>query len=168
MIFIFNFICIEKSRKNYNEDKKHFGWTDAGVDMAAILGSPSLLSHQLSKLHLSASSSPSSPTPPTPPPSQTQSMQPPPKITPKPPTAPTLGNAQVTPKPKPATTDWIASTLTRRFGLGAGLAWAGFLAAGVVSEQIKSRLEVFQQQSNTKYFCLDFPFSPPCKPCPAM
>lgn len=48
------------------------------------------------------------------------------------------------------TTDWIASSLTRRFGLGAGLAWAGFLAVGVVSEQIKTRLEVSQEQANTR------------------
>ncbi|KAJ8536041.1 hypothetical protein K7X08_034442 [Anisodus acutangulus] len=47
-------------------------------------------------------------------------------------------------------TDWIASYLTRRFGLGAGLAWAGFLAFGVVSEQIKTRLEVSQQETNTR------------------
>ncbi|KAK9278505.1 hypothetical protein L1049_028072 [Liquidambar formosana] len=47
-------------------------------------------------------------------------------------------------------TDWIASTLTRRFGLGAGLAWAAFLAVGVVSEQIKTRLEVSQQEANTR------------------
>jgi hypothetical protein len=39
-------------------------------------------------------------------------------------------------------TDWRATSLTRRFGLGAGLAWVGFLAFGVVSEQIKTRLEV--------------------------
>ncbi|KAK4350047.1 hypothetical protein RND71_029360 [Anisodus tanguticus] len=49
-------------------------------------------------------------------------------------------------------TDWIASYLTRRFGLGAGLAWAGFLAFGVVSEQIKTRLEVSQQETNTRYY----------------
>lgn len=47
-------------------------------------------------------------------------------------------------------TDWIASSLTRRFGLGAGLAWAAFLAVGVVSEQIKTRLEVSQEQANTR------------------
>ncbi|MCO5569356.1 hypothetical protein L7F22_023068 [Adiantum nelumboides] len=39
-------------------------------------------------------------------------------------------------------TDWVASSLTRRFGLGAGLAWVGFLAFGVISEQIKTRREV--------------------------
>ncbi|CAI5459063.1 unnamed protein product [Closterium sp. Yama58-4] len=38
-------------------------------------------------------------------------------------------------------TDWIASAVTRRFGIGAGLAWVGFLAFGVVSEQIKTRRE---------------------------
>ncbi|KAL7099146.1 hypothetical protein ACP275_09G064500 [Erythranthe tilingii] len=47
-------------------------------------------------------------------------------------------------------TDWIASNLTRRFGIGAGLAWVGFLAFGVVSEQIKTRLEVSQQEANTR------------------
>lgn len=60
-------------------------------------------------------------------------------------------------EPKPAgaasraeSTDWIASSLTRRFGLGAGLAWAGFLAFGVISEQVKTRLEVSQQEANTR------------------
>lgn len=48
-------------------------------------------------------------------------------------------------------TDWIASSLTRRFGIGAGLAWVGFLAVGVVSEQIKTRLEVSRQEANTRY-----------------
>ncbi|GJM96358.1 hypothetical protein PR202_ga13184 [Eleusine coracana subsp. coracana] len=47
-------------------------------------------------------------------------------------------------------TDWVASSLTRRFGIGAGLAWAGFLAVGVVSEQLKTRFEVAQRQANTK------------------
>ncbi|GLJ13755.1 hypothetical protein SUGI_0219540 [Cryptomeria japonica] len=47
-------------------------------------------------------------------------------------------------------TDWIASSLTRRFGLGAGLAWFGILAFGVVSEQIKTRLEVSQEQQNIR------------------
>lgn len=32
-------------------------------------------------------------------------------------------------------TDWFASTLTRRFGLAGGLAWLGFLTFGVVLEQ---------------------------------
>uniref|UniRef100_A0A1J3EWN9 peptidylprolyl isomerase n=1 Tax=Noccaea caerulescens TaxID=107243 RepID=A0A1J3EWN9_NOCCA len=48
------------------------------------------------------------------------------------------------------TTDWVASSLTRRFGIGAGLAWAGFLAFGVVSEQIKTRIEVSQEEANTR------------------
>ncbi|WJX66710.1 hypothetical protein P8452_51241 [Trifolium repens] len=46
-------------------------------------------------------------------------------------------------------TDWIATSLSRRVGLGAGLAWVGFLAFGVVSEQIKTRFEVSQQEANT-------------------
>ncbi|KAG2259517.1 hypothetical protein Bca52824_078811 [Brassica carinata] len=48
------------------------------------------------------------------------------------------------------TTDWVASSLTRRFGIGAGLAWAGFLAFGVISEQIKTRFEVSQEEANTR------------------
>ena len=51
-------------------------------------------------------------------------------------------------------TDRVASSLTRRFGIGAGLAWAGFLAVGVVSEQLKTRFEVAQQQANTKSVAL--------------
>lgn len=47
-------------------------------------------------------------------------------------------------------TDWIASSLTRRFGLGAGLAWVGVLAFGVVSEQIKTRTEVFLEEQGTR------------------
>lgn len=47
-------------------------------------------------------------------------------------------------------TDWVATSLTRRFGIGAGLAWVGFLAFGVVSEQLKTRFEVAQQLANTK------------------
>jgi hypothetical protein len=46
--------------------------------------------------------------------------------------------------------DWVASSLTRRFGICIGLAWAGFLAVGVVSEQLQTRFEVAQQQANTK------------------
>ncbi|XP_052147402.1 peptidyl-prolyl cis-trans isomerase FKBP17-2, chloroplastic [Oryza glaberrima] len=49
-------------------------------------------------------------------------------------------------------TDWVATSLTRRFGIGAGLAWVGFLAFGVVSEQLKTRFEVAQQLANTKYY----------------
>lgn len=47
-------------------------------------------------------------------------------------------------------TDWISSNLTRRFGLGAGLAWFGVLAFGVISEQIKTRTEVFQEEQGTR------------------
>ncbi|KAL4196744.1 hypothetical protein AMTRI_Chr04g184710 [Amborella trichopoda] len=52
---------------------------------------------------------------------------------------------------KVETTDWVATSLTRRFGLGAGLAWFGFLAFSVVSEQIKTRLEVSQEQAGELY-----------------
>jgi FKBP-type peptidyl-prolyl cis-trans isomerase len=46
--------------------------------------------------------------------------------------------------------DPIASAITRRFGLGGGLAWAGILAFGVVSEQIKTRIEQAEESKNTR------------------
>ncbi|KAF5469129.1 hypothetical protein F2P56_013224 [Juglans regia] len=122
--------------------------------MATIFGSPPFLSHPLTKSHFSSSSQrPPPPTPPTPP------SQPSPQLS-------TTSSEQQAPasvqvqKQKPTkrstsattaeSTDWIASTLTRRFGLGAGLAWAAFLAFGVISEQIKTRLEVSQQEAETR------------------
>lgn len=113
--------------------------------MATFFGSPPIVSPPLVRIqHLSSSSQPP---PPTPPPSQSPSQQ------------PSLSKSSpVTPKEKVQrgggnvdSTDWIASSLTRRFGLGAGLAWAGFLAFGVVSEQVKTRFEVNQQEANTRY-----------------
>ena len=47
-------------------------------------------------------------------------------------------------------TDAISSALTRRFGLAGGLAWLGFLTFGVVSEQIKTRLELAAEERGTK------------------
>ena len=47
-------------------------------------------------------------------------------------------------------TDWISSQLTRRFGLAGGLAYLGFLTFGVVSEQIKTRLEVAADERGTR------------------
>ncbi|KAI3430819.1 hypothetical protein D9Q98_009230 [Chlorella vulgaris] len=47
-------------------------------------------------------------------------------------------------------TDAIASSLTRRFGLAGGLAWVGFLAFGVIGEQVKTRLELASEEANTK------------------
>lgn len=38
---------------------------------------------------------------------------------------------------KAESTDMIATTLTRRFGLAGGLAWVGFLAFGVIGEQVR-------------------------------
>lgn len=35
-------------------------------------------------------------------------------------------------------TDWMATQLTRRFGLAGGLAWVGFLAVGVIGEQVRA------------------------------
>ncbi|RVW17430.1 Peptidyl-prolyl cis-trans isomerase FKBP17-2, chloroplastic [Vitis vinifera] len=125
--------------------------------MAAFFGSPPFVYHPLTRTpHFSSSQTPPPPPPPTPP-SQPQSPTPPLSITSsEPPAAASVKGQQQKPT-KPATpvttadsTDWIASTLTRRFGLGAGLAWAAFLALGVVSEQIKTRLEVSQQEANTR------------------
>lgn len=120
--------------------------------MATLFGSPPSLSHPTARTHhvsLSSSQPPNSqtPTPPPPTPPQpslsTSSSEQQPPIPVKP-TRPTNT------KTKADSTDWISSSLTRRFGLGAGLAWVGFLAVGVVSEQIKTRLEVSQQESNTR------------------
>ncbi|XP_047338012.1 peptidyl-prolyl cis-trans isomerase FKBP17-2, chloroplastic-like [Impatiens glandulifera] len=47
-------------------------------------------------------------------------------------------------------TDSIASSLTRRFGLGASLAWAGSLAFSVISEQMKNEHQVSQNEANTR------------------
>ena len=123
--------------------------------MAAVFGSPPFLSHPPTRiLNFSSSSSSQTPPPQTPPPSQ-QPVEP---ISSK------IEQQQQQQRQKPSSsskaaastskvesTDWIASNLTRRFGLGAGLAWAGFLAFGVISEQIKTRLEVSQQEANTRF-----------------
>jgi hypothetical protein len=47
-------------------------------------------------------------------------------------------------------TDFIATQLTRRFGIAGGLAWLGFLTFGVVSEQVKTRIEVAEAERDTK------------------
>lgn len=117
--------------------------------MATFLGSsPALLARPIVKPHISCAQTPRPPSAQNQPPSseqpqaqtQQQSVQAQPQ--------------QAAARPKRAggadSTDWVASSLTRRFGIGAGLAWAGFLAVGVVSEQLKTRFEVAQQQANTK------------------
>ena len=47
-------------------------------------------------------------------------------------------------------TDGISSALSRRVGLAGGLAWFGFLAFGVISEQVKTRLEVYNEEQGNK------------------
>lgn len=114
--------------------------------MSTFFSSPPFLSQPLKRIpHFSSSSQ--TPNPPPEPQSTTSSEQ----QTPPPPASIKV-QQQKPPKPTTTveTTDWIASSLTRRFGLGAGLAWAGFLAFGVISEQIKTRLEVSQQEANTR------------------
>jgi len=61
------------------------------------------------------------------------------------------------PTPRPSrsarsadSSDPVATALTRRFGLGGGLAWAAVLTAGVVGEQVKTRLEEAAAVANTK------------------
>ncbi|KAE8687345.1 Peptidyl-prolyl cis-trans isomerase FKBP17-2 [Hibiscus syriacus] len=119
--------------------------------MATLFSSPPFLTHPLTRTaHFSSSSQIPPPNPPSQPPSPklstTSSEQ-------QPPAAASVKVGEAKP-PKPATTvettDWIASSLTRRFGLGAGLAWAAFLAVGVISEQIKTRIEVSEQEANTR------------------
>lgn len=118
------------------------------------------LSHPLSRTHqhlVSPCSKTPPPQPPTTPPSQLDSTSLEKPITPIVLETSTSNVNDSVKKPGKAsgsttvdTTDWIASSLTRRFGLGAGLAWVGFLAVGVISEQIKTRLEVSQEQANTR------------------
>ncbi|KAG8062289.1 hypothetical protein GUJ93_ZPchr0003g16445 [Zizania palustris] len=108
--------------------------------MTTFLGSsPAFLARPVTKLHLSCSQSSRPPSPQQPPEQPQQAMQ---------------AQPQARPRRAPAasadSTDWVASSLTRRFGIGAGLAWVGFLAFGVVSEQLKTRFEVAQQLANTK------------------
>lgn len=126
-------------------------------NMAAFFGSPQFLSLPKTRSNYFSSSQ-------TPPPEPPSYQLPEPPTTP-PKTQQLSSNAAEPPSPtvakvqqqKPVTktsvesTDWIASTLTRRFGIGAGLAWVGFLAVGVLSEQIKTRFEVSQQEANTRY-----------------
>ncbi|TVU45453.1 hypothetical protein EJB05_04940, partial [Eragrostis curvula] len=116
--------------------------------MATFLGSsPALVARPVAKPHVSCTQSSRPPSSQGPPngdqqPQPQQSVQ---------------AQQQAAPQARPKrsaggadSTDWVASSLTRRFGIGAGLAWAGFLAVGVVSEQLKTRFEVAQQQANTK------------------
>ncbi|KAL5210620.1 hypothetical protein ABZP36_006243 [Zizania latifolia] len=117
--------------------------------MATFVGSsPAFLARPVAKPYLSCAQSsrpPSAQLPPEqqPPPTTQQPMQAQPRSPP-----------QARPRRAPAagadSTDWVASSLTRRFGIGAGLAWVGFLAFGVVSEQLKTRFDVAQQLSNTR------------------
>lgn len=119
--------------------------------MATFFGSPPIFSLPLTRTHHISSSSQIPP--PTPPPQP----QKPPTSSPESVQVSTEAQAQqqkpikpVTSSTKVESTDWIATSLTRRFGLGAGLAWVGFLAFGVISEQIKTRLEVSQQEADTR------------------
>lgn len=120
--------------------------------MATFFGSPPFVSHPIVRTqHLSSSSQP--PPPPSPPPQPPSQSPPLGKVSLE---QLVVGSDKVqrqnTSKNAAAdSTDWIALSLTRRFGLGAGLAWAGFLAFGVLSEQIKTRFEVNQQEANTRF-----------------
>ncbi|KAJ4834917.1 hypothetical protein Tsubulata_032571 [Turnera subulata] len=126
--------------------------------MSTFFASPPILTRPLTRTTFLSSSQTQ---PPTPPSSQPQPPTPPPQVSTsssqQPPAPGSLEVQQQKPikpaansKTKADSTDWIASSLTRRFGLGAGLAWAGFLAVGVISEQIKTRIEVSQEAANTR------------------
>lgn len=133
--------------------------------MASFFVSPTIFSIPTTRTHHISSSSPMPPPPSSPQPDQPQKsasqlatesseesvpgslkaqQQKPVK-----PVAPSSSSSS-TSGTKVDSTDWVATSLTRRFGLGAGLAWVSFLAVGVVSEQIKTRLEVSQQEANTR------------------
>lgn len=125
--------------------------------MAAFFGSPPIFSLPPTIIRTHHISSSSQTPPPTPPP-QSQ----PPTSSPQQLRTTNLNDESmqvcteakqqkpIKPSTKVESTDWIATSLTRRFGIGAGLAWVGFLAFGVISEQIKTRLEVSQQEANTR------------------
>ncbi|KAG8388023.1 hypothetical protein BUALT_Bualt02G0082100 [Buddleja alternifolia] len=131
--------------------------------MASFFVSPQFLSHPVSAKSNNYFSSSQTP-PPNQPASQPQTAAPTQQLSQNsPPSPPPAAAANATgQRPSKAaaskttvdSTDSIASSLTRRFGIGAGLAWVGFLAVGVVSEQIKTRLEVSQQEANTRYVIL--------------
>lgn len=123
-------------------------------EMASFFVSPPSLSHSITRSNYFSSSQTPSPQPPNQP-SQPQTTTPTQKLSaelPPPAAAKVLEErpSRAAAKTSVESTDWIASTLTRRFGIGAGLAWVGFLAFGVVSEQIKTRFEVSQQEANTR------------------
>ncbi|KAL3818621.1 hypothetical protein ACJIZ3_004526 [Penstemon smallii] len=125
--------------------------------MASFFVSPPFLSHPNKRSNYFSSSQNSAPQPSnlppqpqTPAPTQqlsSNSTEPPPVAAAN---VPEKRSKKSSAKTNVDSTDWIASSLTRRFGIGAGLAWVGFLAVGVVSEQIKTRLEVSQQEANTR------------------
>jgi FKBP-type peptidyl-prolyl cis-trans isomerase len=56
---------------------------------------------------------------------------------------------------KAESTDWVATQLTRRFGIAGGLVWFGFLTFGVVSEQLKTRFEIATEESGQKNISKD-------------
>jgi FKBP-type peptidyl-prolyl cis-trans isomerase len=51
---------------------------------------------------------------------------------------------------QPQSTDAVTSFFTRRFGIKAGLAWVAVLTAGVLGEQIKTRIEQAEEESATQ------------------
>lgn len=118
-------------------------------EMAAFFSPSTFLSHQISRTNYVFSSKQTPPNQPQP--SQSQNPTPPQQLnTAAADTAKVQKQKRSTSSSVVESTDWIASSLTRRFGLGAGLAWAGFLATGVLSEQIKTRFEVSQEVANTR------------------
>lgn len=62
----------------------------------------------------------------------------------------TKSSSSSTNKRQADSTDFMATFLTRRFGLKGGLAWLGLLTFGVVSEQLKTRRETREEKENTK------------------
>ncbi|KAK6148168.1 hypothetical protein DH2020_019080 [Rehmannia glutinosa] len=117
--------------------------------MASFFASPPFLSHPIARSNYLSSSQTPNQQPSNLPPQQLNGNSVEPPSSPLSPAKVIVSKPALT-KTKAESTDWIASTLTRRFGVGAGLAWFGFLAVGVITEQIKTRLEVSQQQATTR------------------
>ncbi|KAK6123658.1 hypothetical protein DH2020_042599 [Rehmannia glutinosa] len=117
--------------------------------MASFFASPPFLSHPIARSNYLSSSQTPNQQPSNLPPQQLNGNSVEPPSSPLSPAKVIVSKPALT-KTKAESTHWIASTLTRRFGVGAGLAWFGFLAVGVITEQIKTRLEVSQQQATTR------------------
>eukprot|EP00200_Dunaliella_tertiolecta_P002820 CAMPEP_0202344620 /NCGR_PEP_ID=MMETSP1126-20121109/4222_1 /ASSEMBLY_ACC=CAM_ASM_000457 /TAXON_ID=3047 /ORGANISM="Dunaliella tertiolecta, Strain CCMP1320" /LENGTH=224 /DNA_ID=CAMNT_0048935833 /DNA_START=1922 /DNA_END=2596 /DNA_ORIENTATION=- len=66
------------------------------------------------------------------------------------PPVPQAQTPKQTTKRQADSTDPVASFLSRRFGLAGGLAWLTVLAIGSIGEQVKTRMEVAEEEKGTQ------------------